>query len=500
MLLVIDTLAQALIVLAVFFYPGIVILIYIGTYNKEVFPFLRKPRVIEQREIAEIDHYLRKFNYYTFLSPEAKDKFRHRILDFMEDKNFVGRDGFIMKKEHKIILSASAVQLTFGLRQFILGRIHTIMVYPDVFHHRAYNQDFKGATFANGVVAFSWPHFKSGYDIPNDRYNLGLHEMAHALRLSVAKDPYEAYDQYFKEQFFKWENMAEREFDRMQQNLDQPAFLRQYAGTDMHEFFSVCVENFFEVPHLLYQHHPELYTQLCYMLNQNPAALHKDYQVTNIIADVHYYSSLLKSEDPKYIPLTQQLKEEKTAELISNFVPSDEEISVSEAYGITDEFKLAFAFMGFTLTVGYFVMVMLAIIHLQNPWSCGYVFLACIPISIVIGWKLGVEKDKINWRTNLLVGFAVVPIYMTALLIWLNVFGGIPSVRNERFKIKDFHSAQGRIVFELAKDEKHNEESEIDIGNISFSQSIDLNQFIEVEYRTGLIGLELPRHARIIEN
>lgn len=43
-----------------------------------------------------------------------------------------------------------------------------------------------------------------------------------------------------------------------------------YAATNFDEFWAVSVENFFENPFEFKEEHPELYRELCELLNQDP--------------------------------------------------------------------------------------------------------------------------------------------------------------------------------------------------------------------------------------
>ena len=51
------------------------------------------------------------------------------------------------------------------------------------------------------------------------------------------------------------------------------SFLRPYACTNVHEFFSVAIENFFERPEAFRATLPDLYSILVRLLNQDPAQL-----------------------------------------------------------------------------------------------------------------------------------------------------------------------------------------------------------------------------------
>src|SRR5688500_13644702 len=53
-----------------------------------------------------------RFNYYKNLSPYLREKFIQRLVNFMEAKDFSGRKGLAVTDEMRIMISASAVQVT----------------------------------------------------------------------------------------------------------------------------------------------------------------------------------------------------------------------------------------------------------------------------------------------------------------------------------------------------------------------------------------------------
>ena len=100
----------------------------------------------------------------------------------------------------------------------------------------------------------------------SDGVNLGLHEMAHAIRLEnmIRNDEYNFLDRSILRQ---WEGMAVEEIKQMQSG--SLSIFRKYGGTSSEEFFAVAVENFFERPDLFKQYHPDLFRTLSQLLKQN---------------------------------------------------------------------------------------------------------------------------------------------------------------------------------------------------------------------------------------
>src|ERR1700741_1598580 len=96
-----------------------------------------------------------KNEYFRNLSPAGQQKFIARLYDFMESKDFIGREGLVVTDEIKVLISASAVQLTFGLEDYSISHLHTINVFPKVFYSKLFETSFKGLTTQGGVLSLS---------------------------------------------------------------------------------------------------------------------------------------------------------------------------------------------------------------------------------------------------------------------------------------------------------------------------------------------------------
>ena len=232
-----------------------------------------------KKGITLINHYLKDFEYFQNLSVSGKSKFIKRVVEFINSKKFIGHHGLHVTGEMRVLIAASAVQLTFGLKKFILAHYHTIRLYPEAFYSRMLDAHLKGGTSEGGTISLSWADFKEGYSDPEDKYNLGLHEMAHALKLDLIKG-YD-FDQRFASYFDKWNDVASVTFQKM--NTGSASFLREYGATNMHEFFAVCIEHFFEVPEQLKKELPDIYYNLAYLLYQDPLNKSGDYALNEKI-------------------------------------------------------------------------------------------------------------------------------------------------------------------------------------------------------------------------
>lgn len=209
------------------------------------------------------------FTYYTRLSAADRQKFEQKLCYFIYSKKFIPRNVPEVTTEARVLIGACAVQLTFGLPHVYLSHFTRILVYPDDYYSSITRRFHKGEVNpAFGIIVLSWKSFVDGYIYPTDSVNLGLHEMAHALRLEniIYNDEYQFFDEDLIDQL---NDYAHRICNVAQS--DDDLFFRSYACTNTHEFFAVAVENFFERPRPFREALPELYSILATLLNQDPA-------------------------------------------------------------------------------------------------------------------------------------------------------------------------------------------------------------------------------------
>lgn len=214
--------------------------------------------------------------YYKPLTPQNKRIFIKRVVNFRAEKEFVGKEGFDLTEEIELLISAVAVQLTWGFDNYFLFHYNTINVYPEAFYVPSLRQFHKGNTLSNGIINLSWEDFRKGFANYTDKINLGFHELAHALEFDFIYG--EGSSQNFSDYYQSWKDFLDEEMENIQ--TDKYEFLRKYGKTDRHELFAVCVETFFESPHDFRKNAPEMFTHLCVLLNQDPTnRLKNDYEL-----------------------------------------------------------------------------------------------------------------------------------------------------------------------------------------------------------------------------
>ncbi|MFD0862719.1 zinc-dependent peptidase [Sungkyunkwania multivorans] len=214
----------------------------------------------QQRYILE-----QRFPFFTKLDFRNKEFFEHRLATFLNEKSFEGREGLEITDELKILISATAIMLTFGMREYMLDLVEKIIIYPTRYYSR-FNGEYHIGEFNPKFKAlvFSWEDFKKGFDVENDNRNLGIHEFAHAIHLSSIKNR-DTSSTIFSDGFRELELMLLDE--QLRTKLQGSDYFRDYAFTNKFEFVAVVLENFIETPNEFRREFPEVYEKVKRMLN-----------------------------------------------------------------------------------------------------------------------------------------------------------------------------------------------------------------------------------------
>jgi MtfA peptidase len=259
---------------------GMLLLTKSSSISKRI--FAQKVRKAPKRELLNFSieqHQIlsRYFYYYNNLNHEGKLKFLKRLNKFIKTKQFVGMEGMQVTKEMEVLISASAIQLTFGLEKYLLEYFSTIQIHPHYFYSKILDAELMGGASETGVLMLSWEDFLLGYKNAHSNYNLGLHEMAHVLKINLIRG--DDFDDKFSFYLDEWEKIGNTEFNRLKAKKN--SVLRAYGGTNKHEFFAVCVEHFFENPDIFKEELPDIYNHLCFLLNQDPRNVEENYHLSS---------------------------------------------------------------------------------------------------------------------------------------------------------------------------------------------------------------------------
>ena len=218
----------------------------------------------EERDVLS-----REVSFYDKLNEEERKFFEYRMARFISETSFEGRDNFSITARVRTLIAATAIMLTFGMKDFNIDLVQKIIIYPSKYFSQ-FNADVNIGEFNPKFKAlvFSWEHFEEGFSDSTDSRNLGIHEFTHAIHLtSIQKHGHDPSASDFLYNFQKLELMLKD--DDFLEHLRNSEYFREYAFTNKFEFVAVLVENFIETPLELRSQFPKVYSTVKQMLNFN---------------------------------------------------------------------------------------------------------------------------------------------------------------------------------------------------------------------------------------
>jgi hypothetical protein len=237
--------------------------LYVLIFSKSLctyWPLFMKKIKLSQRNILE-----QEFSFYQKLSFKQQQIFEHRLACFMSKYKFIGNGGFVVTDQCRVLIAATFVMLTFGMRHYLIDVFDKIIIYPQPYFSTI-TQEYHKGEFNPGMklLVFSWKNFQEGFSYENDNLNLGLHEFSHSLYFHGLKNRDQS-SVVFADAYKKMQKYL-TETDVLSRLVNSDYF-RVYAYTNQVEFLAVIFEHFFETPQLFKNQFPELYNYVREMIN-----------------------------------------------------------------------------------------------------------------------------------------------------------------------------------------------------------------------------------------
>lgn len=240
------------------------------TFISRIFRFFLAPLVFQKLSFQEIEILDHNFPYYQKLSPTDQLEFQRKIRLILFTKKFISRGGLKqVSLEMKILIGATIAQVTFGWSKVCLLHFDKILIYPDDYYSTIRKVFHRGEVNPKlGLIVFSWRSFIAGLTNQTDGINLGIHEVAHALKLQNLLTQSGESRFFDSKAWISFTEISKLEAERMKLNFN-PLF-RNSAFKDEHEFFAVALEVFFEKSSEFKQEFPLLYQVLVSLMRQDP--------------------------------------------------------------------------------------------------------------------------------------------------------------------------------------------------------------------------------------
>lgn len=224
----------------------------------------RKQKTFEAYTAILIDN----FPYFNTLSTTDQSKFLNRVHNYRKSKTFT-LVGLEDNPAIEVLISAAAVQLTFGMNEYRMTFFKKIYVTKDAYTYGESTVPWAGHVNRNGIH-ISWNHFMHGYQYNNDKYNVGLHEMAHALEYEFQYGSY-SNDEHLVLTF----QGVMRQIDGVffHEGWKPAKVFTEEGLQNKHEAWAESIELFFENPAELNRYYPDLFDGIKRLINQDPFKL-----------------------------------------------------------------------------------------------------------------------------------------------------------------------------------------------------------------------------------
>lgn len=206
----------------------------------------------------------KRHRYYRALHEHHQKRFLKRLRRFLNKKDFIIKDnkGY---KEMPVLAGAAAIQLTFGLNDYLFPFYKYIRIYPEEFIGQHTFLILAG-NVQNNIITVAWNQLLRGLD-KADGCNVVLHEMSHALY--IQKMVMEAdHAKKFSKNYINLEGSCAKAY-KIEINGMKNLY-SDYAEINLQEFWAETVEIFFEKPDELYKEHPDVFDAMMVLLNQDP--------------------------------------------------------------------------------------------------------------------------------------------------------------------------------------------------------------------------------------
>ncbi|PQB05905.1 hypothetical protein BST85_01375 [Aureitalea marina] len=235
---------------------------YAAYYQRPLYRHWRVFRTLNPDQLAIIK---KEVLFFGQLSKQEQRQFEHRVATFLQEKEFVGRDGLDVTPRMKVLISSLAILLSFGRKNYLYNLISFILIYPGEFYSNI-NETYHLGEFnpREKALVLSWTDFEKGISDTSDNRNLGIHEFMHAMQLE-ARSSKDLDASRFARQFqniLKYLTQTD-----VRDRLNSMAYFRDYAFTNQYEFMAVLAEYFIESPKEFEREFPELYDYTRKLLN-----------------------------------------------------------------------------------------------------------------------------------------------------------------------------------------------------------------------------------------
>ena len=229
--------------------------------------FRRKPAPLPEHARALLQS---RLPHYRRLTPEQRERFHARVMEFRSRKRFYGCNELAVTEEMRVLIAGIACLLILRPDARVYPQLRSVLLYPAAFwvrHHEPEDVGFGdvdlvyehedlqvGESQDSGRVVLSWEDCEAA--LAGDPVSVPAHEFAHQLddeNPGMDGAPLLA-------DYARWSKVMKAAYETLCRR-GSPV-LDDYGTEGPAEFFAVATEAYFQSGRALRRHHRELYELL----------------------------------------------------------------------------------------------------------------------------------------------------------------------------------------------------------------------------------------------
>ncbi len=256
----------------IFFAVLVIIIGFLVTRKKDTAP---KPVVTPDRWKEILLH---KVHFYRSLDERGKLQFETDVQRFLKTIRITGVETNVTLAD-RLLVASSAVITLFGFPAWSFQYLNEVILFPSHFDKDlnigSKNEIITGMVgngLMEGKMILSKPALHAGFNNPDDKMNVGIHEFIHIFDKEDGMLDGVPPILNNKKYTLPWLDFVKLKTNQIL--LDQ-SDIHPYAAYNQREFLAVTGEYFFERPDLLKKKHPKLYEILCEVFRQDPSSMLK---------------------------------------------------------------------------------------------------------------------------------------------------------------------------------------------------------------------------------
>ncbi len=245
----------------------------------------RRARLTAQPFPSQWEKILRgNVSLYRYLPPDFKTELQNHIKVFLDEKRFEGAGGLKMTDEIRVTIAGEACILLLNNKNRQYPYLLSIVVYPGAYVipqvepvgegiYLEGEETLEGESWSQGTLVLSWDDVKGDAARFGDGHNVALHEFAHQLDQEDGRADGVPWLRT-RSRYHDWARILGAKYEELREDADRgrEAVLDYYGASDPAEFFAVATEAFFDNPVGLRKEEPELYDELKWYFNVDPAS------------------------------------------------------------------------------------------------------------------------------------------------------------------------------------------------------------------------------------